>query len=240
MKIPSTLTYIGGIKAALVNNHNEAFYWWWKSKLEKATLFHVDGHDDMDEANVNDKILSENDYRQLTIANFICPAVYHGVVSWVYWLNPHSEERPLNNYGRLRTFFSERKVVDYDLFKLYKYGWGSRDRSKIDAGGKILPPDKVSIPKKNPLILDIDLDAFCCHRKDTLSYLPDNLDKYDSTLGFKGRIDKTMGALAQLPKPDLITIASSLGDGREECFVPPFMVDEVGLCLANNLRKIYQ
>lgn len=241
MSAPGTLTFIGGINIALINNHHEAFYWWWKSRLEKATLFHVDGHDDMGEAKVYSKIFSEKDYRQLNIANFICPAVHHGIVSQIYWLNPHSEEKTLIGYGKPKTFFSEQKILESYRGKLCKYEWSSRDRSRIEHGeGGIIPLDKVSIPKKRPLILDLDLDAFCCHRKDTLSFLPVELSEYQGTLKFEERIDKTMDVLAQLPKPGLITIASSQGDGMHECFVPPLMVDDVARYLAINLRKLYQ
>ena len=238
---PGTLTCINGIKTALINDHNEAFYWWCESK--EAILFHVDGHDDMGEANVYYKISQAHHYRQLNIANFICPAVYHRIVSQIYWLNPHSIERTLINLGKPNTYFSERNIVENndDKYKLYKYGWGSLDLSKIEEGeGEILPLDKVSILKERPLILDIDLDAFCCHRKETLSFLPAELGEYQSTLGYEERVDKTMDVLAQLPRPNLITIASSQGDGRNRCYVPPFMVNDVGRYLAHELRKLYE
>lgn len=62
MSAPGTLTFIGGIKTALVDNHNEAFYWWWKFQLQPATLLHVDGHDDLKEAYVKRKLHSAEDY----------------------------------------------------------------------------------------------------------------------------------------------------------------------------------
>ena len=41
---------IGDIPAAIVNNHQEAFYYWEKARIRDATLFHVDAHSDMVDA----------------------------------------------------------------------------------------------------------------------------------------------------------------------------------------------
>ncbi|MEK6809277.1 MAG: hypothetical protein AABY40_01255, partial [Nanoarchaeota archaeon] len=122
-----------------------------------------------------------------------------------------------------------------------KYGWDYCDKLRIDrADGEMIMPSKVSISARRPLILDIDLDAFSCHQKGTLSFLPKYKGDYESVLGFEGRIDSTMKVLAQLPKPNLITIASSQGDKKYDCYVPPEIVDDVGRYLAVNLRKLYQ
>ncbi|MDO8511524.1 MAG: UPF0489 family protein [Nanoarchaeota archaeon] len=236
---PGTLKSIGEIKTALVDDHHEAFYWWWNSELESATLFHVDGHDDMSEAIVDRQIKGAEDYKSLNIANFICPAVHHGIISHIYWLNPHSKERTLLDYGTPKTFFSKRDVILNE--QNYKYGWDYHDGDMIRKGNvKIMPLDgfsiRKSIPKKRPLILDIDLDAFCCHRNSTLGKSKD----YKGALGFEERINQTMNVLAQLPKPDLITIASSQGDGKYRCYVPPFMVGDVSRYLALNLRTLYE
>ncbi len=238
MSAPGTLTFIGGIKTALVDDHHEAFYWWWKSKLRNATLFHVDGHDDLCEAHVDDPLKSARDYNQLNIANFICPAVNHQIVSDIYWLNPHSEEKRLLFYEKPKTFFSKRDVILND--RNYKYGWAYLDNEKIKgtkkAEGKVISLEKIFISPHLPLIVDIDLDAFCCHRNSTLG----KSESYEGALGFEERIDQSVHVLAQLPRPDLITIASSQGDGDYRCYVPPFMVEEVGRRLARCLRKLYQ
>lgn len=232
MSALGTLTFIGGIKTALIDDHHEAFYWWWKSNLESATLFHVDGHDDLGEAYVNRKIEMAEDYELLDIGNFICPAVHRDLISLIYWLNPHArEKRKLHYFNKMKTSFSG----GHELYKdqNFKYAWIERDREKIKT-------KTVEIPSDTQLILDIDLDAFCCHRSDTLSFLPVKRDDYKGALEFEERIDQTMKILSRLPKPDLITIASSQGDGKNRCYVPPFMVDEVSRYLAINLRKLYE
>lgn len=237
MSAPGALTFTEGIKTALVNDHHEAFYWWWKFNLRNATLFHVDAHDDMRSANVDFKLRSAEDYAQLNIANFICPAIYHGIVSSIYWLNPHAEERKLQYFRKPTSNFSEREVILRE--QNYKYGWGSdEDEERIkDSVWEDVPTADVSIPRDLPLILDIDLDAFCCHRNKTFG----KEKEYDGVLSFEKRIDEAVKVLARLSKPDLITIASSQGDGKHfRCYVPPFMVDDVSRYLAYNLRKIYE
>ena len=236
---PGTLTFTGGIKTAIVDDHHEAFYWWWDSKLKDATLFHVDGHTDMWEAHVDRKLASPEDYMQLNIANFICPAVHHGIVSPLYWMNPHSTERRLQYFGKPRTTFSEREVILRE--QNYKYGWDSLDWEKIiKMEGDIIPTDMITVPSNLPLILDIDLDAFCCHRNETIAFLPIKSEYYKGAIGFEDRIDETMETLSRLPRPKLITVASSQGDGKQRCYVPPFMVDDVSRYLANNLRRLYE
>src|SRR3989344_6042265 len=199
MSAPGTLKSIGGIKTALVDDHHEAFYWWWNSKLESATLLHVDGHDDMSEAIVDCQIKGAEDYKLLNIANFICPAVHHDIISHIYWLNPHSKKRKLQYFGKPKAFFYERDTILRE--QNYKYGWDYLDGDMIRKGeGKIMPLDRFSIPKKRQLILDIDLDAFCCHRTESIAFLPINYKEYQGSLGYEGRIDQTIGVLAQLPK----------------------------------------
>lgn len=138
----------------------------------------------------------------------------------------------------MKTSFSE----GHELYKdqNFKYAWGDQDLKKIERGTGKGVADKVKVPSDLPLILDIDLDAFCCHQTDTLSFLPVKREKYQGVFGYEGRIDRTLEVLAQLPRPDLITVASSQGDLQETCYVPSFMVEEVSRYLAFNLRKIYE
>ena len=235
---PGRLISVGGIRTTIINDHHEAFYWWWDSQLKDTTLFHVDGHSDMKKAYVDYEINSAEQYQMLNIANFICPAAYHGIVSDVYWLNPHSEERRLLYYNKPKTFFSESDACSKGN---YKYDWDYLDAQRINTGnGMIVPLDEIYIPEGSSLILDIDLDAFCCHRKETLSFLPLRKEDYEGVLGFEGRIDQTIKALAQLPRPQLITIASSQGDVENNCYVPPLIVDEVERYLTLHLQKLYQ
>ena len=232
---PGVLTFTGEIKTALVDDHHEAFYWWWDSKLKGATLFHVDGHDDMSEAVVDYKIKSAEDYAQLNIANFICPAVNHGIISSIYWFNPHSEKR-LQYLGKPITSFSERDGILEEQDYAH-YGWGFFEEKRIwQRNGELMAADKINVPSDLPLILDIDLDAFCCHRNSSIG----RSEKYEGVFGFENRVDQTIEVLTRLPRPNLITIAHSQGDETNRCYVPPSMVNDVSSYLALNLRKLYE
>lgn len=241
---PGTLKYTAGIPTALVNDHNEVFFYWWKFGMKDAVLFHVDAHPDMDcNVKVEEELSSGYDYSKLSIANFICPAMYHGLISSVYWLNPHSiEKRQLQHIKEARS----QLVLDQESSFIngeerLKYIWKYNDDFKVSNGeGYGLSADNLFIPQHSQLILDIDLDAFCCHRNESLRNLPEDRNKYEGVFGYERRIDETIDALINLPRPDLITIASSEGDGKISCFVPPFMIGEVSRYLAINLRNLYE
>ncbi|MBI3290868.1 hypothetical protein HYZ76_01140 [Candidatus Falkowbacteria bacterium] len=140
-------------------------------------------------------------------------------------------ERRLLNFGKL--------TATYD--KENRYRWPNYEmRECIYKGAApIVPSNQVILPSDSPLILDIDLDAFCCHRTDTLRFLPTNRKEYDGVFGFEKRIDQTIDILTTLPRPNLITIASSEGDRKQLCFVPPFMLKEVSDYLAVSLKNVY-
>ena len=63
----------------LLENHDEAFYVWQNNKVTQRILVHIDAHHDMwwisDQANI-------------TIANFICPALKQDFVKEVIWVVP--------------------------------------------------------------------------------------------------------------------------------------------------------
>lgn len=235
---PGVLTYLGGIPAALVNDHHEVFFYWWKSNLKNAVLFHVDGHPDTDVYGGVTSLKSPHDYAKLNIANFIHAAAYHGMVSSIYWLNPHSLERRLQDLGTTRQDDQQRTKL-----KMYTWAWHSAiykaEHNIVKGQGEIITVDQIFIPKDSPMVLDVDLDAFCCHRNETLRNLPVNARKYDGVFGFEKRIDEAVVTLATLPRPNLITIASSEGDRKQRCFVPPFMLKRVSDYLAVSLRSLY-
>ena len=82
------------------------------------------------------------------------------------------------------------------------------------------------------MILDIDLDAFCCNS--SVYNVPEN---YDGVTNFEQRIGKTINILSYLMKPSLITIARSIGKGGR--YVPSNKVDKVQHLLLQGLKKIY-
>lgn len=244
---PGIFTSIAGIPAGIVNNHNEAFFYWMKSNLLDASLFHVDAHSDMNEAKGVKRIEYADDYEKMNTANFICPAVNLGIISYIYWLNPHSTRRKLQKLEnkdnkKLKADCLESGGLLNNLFsKRCDYVW---PKGLYLGRGTILMEKEILLASGSPLILDIDLDAFCCHRNRTIPNLPlellgHDIDRYDGVSGFKKRIHKTIDTLATLPKPDLITIARSLGDGIDECYVPLSRQKEVSRSLIAGLQELY-
>ncbi len=252
-------TSIQGIPAGIVNNHNEVLYFWVGSGIKNATLFRIDAHHDMVDYCAYGGELTPDSYRNFNNANFNCPAVYHGIVSSIYWLNPHSQERRLQDLGTIRYEENRRKIgvnlenrlSNYDksaplyiwhIPHFLKYdGYDAREEIERDrmmrGKGKIILPQEICLPQESPLLVDIDLDAFCSHFTDVIHYAPRPV--YDGVSNFKRRIEETTKMLRLLRKPDLITIARSLGDGYNECFVPPDLVEEVQICLIKKLGEIY-
>ena len=190
------------------------------------------------------RIKSAYDYDEMSPANFICPAVNLEIISSIYWLNPHSIKRKLQGLCVTETEYG--KPLRSNCFKhkgcffqsRFDYVWSKGFYLEIGKGKNITTKD-IMIPQESPLILDIDIDAFCRHETASISYLSEDKNNYEGVSGFEKRIDETASILATLPKSDLITIATSHGDGTKECYVPPAMVKEVLRYLDFRLNDLF-
>ena len=116
-----------------------------------------------------------------------------------------------------------------------RLGINGTDTFNLSQGkGDVIPPDNMDVT--TPLILDIDLDAFCCYR--SLFNISPN---HDGVANFETRIHETVQVVRDLPRPDLITITRSQGSGEKwKCYVPSDKVFAVHECLTNELSKIYR
>lgn len=228
-KAEKDLIEIRGIPTAVTDEHNEVFPHWWDSGLKDSTLLHVDAHPDMDDGG---KVSVKPKYSLLDIAQFICPAVYHEIVSSIYWLNPHSSDRRLQDMGTARNE-GRRKLAAKTKNYLYLWHGGLNDKiyDAIHGYGKIIKNNQISMPPEYPFILDIDLDAFCCHRGVYFSH-PD-IENYER------KINETMFLLKDLREPDLITITGSQAKTERDTYVPPKIVGTVYRCLTERLEEIY-
>ena len=223
---------IAGIPTAITDEHNESFYHWWNSGIKHATLLHVDAHADtirsimMKDAGLSAEDLPGDYYQRLTNSDFMCAAVYSSIVSSAYWLNPHARRmltdigstKKSKNRKRLQTFAGrDNDVVHYRL------------------GG---PGERIVAYKdfklNSQLILDIDLDAFCCHR--SIERVPDS---YKGVINYTSRIRRTIDFLRKLRRPDLITITRSQSRISWCTFVPEDKVDNVQKHLIKGLKGIY-
>lgn len=215
---------ICGIPTGVTENHNESFYYWHKLGLRNSTLFHIDAHSDMNhQAPYENK--PEDDYcRRLSISNFICAAVHYGIVSRVYWLQPQWEERTLQYMGGIHDSMEplNTRVSNGKIF------WESEEMRDFEK--TIIEPRQVVV--RGPLILDIDLDAFC-----QLIYDDSGLSYSDSLSHDK--INESLDMLRTLKRPDMITITRSQGKDGMECFVPPESVDGIQRLMIDGLSEIY-
>ncbi len=235
---------IAGIPVAIVNNHNEALYPWYEHGIEDAVLLHVDGHSDMaSQADVTEQI--DKKYAEETgIANFICPAFHYGIVSSIYWLNPHSETHRLQDQGT-RDRGNGRVSLETEVFdyKQNKELNGKRIRwvqEYWDSDIRKMQIQKINLEKR-VMILDIDLDAFCCHKHVSNTTTPFDGVEYEGVENYEQRIDETMDFLRQLKAPVLITIARSQGTRSSalQKYVPMEKVDAVQEKTLAGLAAIY-
>lgn len=230
---------VGGIQSAVVEMHNEVFYFLMKWRVRDAILFHVDGHPDMTEGAPHHEELHGSYYAALDHASFLCPAVHHGMVSSIYWLNPHSRVRSLQDLGNTQGE-GGRSVLRTRIDRMKgKIMWALSDRTQhflLQAGtGKVVREDVVASELQNhdekPLIADFDLDAFCCNY---FVYWKEPND--DSIRDYRRRIDETISVLKNLGrKPNHIFIARTQGDKK---WVPEIMVDDVQSYLLEGLRLL--
>ena len=219
----SDIIKIGNIPTAITDNHNEVLPYW---NIKDAPLFHIDAHHDLWANLILDRGDSIEDYiSHVTISNFICPAAHCGIISDMYWLNPHQRGRKKLQHFSLDVIYIAG-CLDWKTYNMGEYGL------------------KVKISKVNldrPYILDIDLDAFSC-KKDYL-VAP---SRYDPEYGYTKRIGQTVNLLSSLPTPKIITITRSNGKniklepGRKSEFVPTHLQDEVERLTINGLRALYE
>ncbi|VVB83388.1 Uncharacterised protein [uncultured archaeon] len=257
---PGIKSSLGNIPFAVTENHNEVYYYWNESGLKNSTLFHIDGHSDMDGGNRayyegmpkdldvygGEKICCKEDYyKSLSIGGFIVPGFFYGIIGSIYWLNPHSEKRKLQYMG---SAFSREEGNNIEkgrwLFAYEHWGFGNYPELRFQARAKY--PDyfkkgfyqgrkknikQVVIKKEAPLILDLDLDAFCCHK--FVHYTPKD---YDGVNGWRDRLDETIETISYLQKkPNLITLTLS----SSPAFVPKNLSTEVLESTLDGLQLIY-
>ena len=222
-EVPGRVLEIAGIPTAVTEDHSQVFYFWQSSGLKGADLFHIDAHADM---NSGVDVMLED----LDNINFICTAVHFGIVSGVYWLNPHSEKRKLQDLGS-RLGGQRRKLAPYVVGERI---WWEEEKCEISGGcGRVIMPWEIII--SGNLILDIDLDAFCCPN-------PDNAVRSQyNTRNWRQKIAETAGLLSGLKKPSIITITRSQGLEGDimDSYVPAGLVDYVEEETLKRLRAVY-
>lgn len=231
---------MSGIPVSVVQNHNEILHYWVSSGIKNAVLLHVDARPSMGDAAKFEKSLSESSYEKFKASNFICPAVYHGIVDSIYWLNPHSQSKKLQDLGAANSVNGRSRlevILKKQFFGLKKrYVWKADSASSLnllrEGEGKVIAPTEMEI--QTPFILDIGLDAFCCNGD--ICNVP---KEYDGLSDFEKRVDETAELLSSFQQPNLITISRSQGGSFVAPFAPPDKVNDVHLYLIGQLREVY-
>ncbi len=256
-RIFSDYTEIAGIPVVITDNHNEVFYYW--QLFGHATLLHIDAHPDMAGFPHSATCLDSSYYQQLSIGNFICAAVHYGIVDQVYWLNPHSAERRLQDLGyasrhknvfmRLKAikFFEEilsiegiiteplaTRVTADDKYIRWDDLLTGHYYKTVKGEGCVLSGNSI-LELGDCFILDIDLDAFCCDKH--IHYVT---ERYDGVSGYQDRINETMKLLKMQKMPSIITITRSYGQSDGLRYMPEDKVSEVEAAVLDGLRNIFE
>jgi hypothetical protein len=157
--------------------HHEAFFVWnyaAKNKLIQRfgnTLLHVDEHSDMavPHFNYSIKLIKDNlqkiydfTYNELTIANFIVPAIYQGMYSQLYWLyQSNNEGRGTQKQILVCSHNGEGKTLSIKL----NCNVGTLAFFNPDVKNVLFNSIKThdEFPESKSVVLDIDLDYFSCN-----------------------------------------------------------------------------
>ena len=174
---------IGGIPLYVFDEHNEAYYFWYRAKNEGAfegppDLVHIDAHEDMGAVETLEKSLypppsneDEDAYvedlarKHLDISNFIRPAVLAGLIRNIYlvfpkWRNPRSRKMTRTSVA---SAFGEGKVLKHGLIPDAMTAKAFPDLVRYFYK-RARPED---LPLKRRVILDLDLDYFACRDSNT-------------------------------------------------------------------------
>jgi tetratricopeptide (TPR) repeat protein len=150
----------------LMENHDEAYQIWRKAGVRDRILVHLDAHDD---------VWWLKDQGQITIANFICPALKEGLVREVYWVVPDKTwENPQSLKPVLRHL---KKIIKKYSGKPRPIQIGPEEISVrvLDKPLRVCPLG--ALPHfPEAVLLDIDVDYLviprACHSSDQHRALP--------------------------------------------------------------------
>lgn len=175
-------TVLKRVPVYIVDEHNEAFYCWYRAKsegyvTELLDLFHIDAHADMGGPQSfrtslyhqgdlsNDPLTYYRDFaaKELGNGSFIIPAVLVGLVRNVYFVYPKWRHyKPRRRKCNVASVFGEGKRLKYNV-KAAEKMQATLDKALPDTKNfNFSTGDIDRIPKKRNIILDIDLDYFAC------------------------------------------------------------------------------
>ncbi len=232
---------IDGVPVVVTDNHQQVLPYW--DALRGATLLHVDAHPDTGSSEpLPAGGLTPEFLRGLGVGNLIAPAFALDIVTSMYWLNPHSRSARFQYLGSSSRRLLRRWLSVGIIDGMLKFVTG-RTRQMLLEGADLtflpyqgvhLEQPPASLRQARPLILDIDLDAFCCNKH--IFYVP---RQYDGVNGFERRVEETMRTLHRCARPTLVTVTESNGRGNCGAYVPETMIAPVEKALVAELQKLY-
>ncbi len=163
------------IPLVVVEEHHEAFYVWHYSvrngwlAAEGNTLLHFDAHPDMALPRLRRPLSSIGDladladftYRELSIGDFIWPAVYQGVFNRVLWIRYRQK---LSEGGWRTLLIGAKNPGGTEFFTAASLASTPYAASKDVRSVDYAPMTTQECVKTDqPSVLDIDLDYFCCN-----------------------------------------------------------------------------
>jgi len=160
-----------GIPLFVFEEHHEAFFVWHYAAKNQIinrynnTLLHVDEHSDMKIACLTKSLNCLGDslpeiyrftYEQLSIADFMIPAIYQGFFQNIYWLYQSNHE----GKAKARELFVFSHEGEGKIFQI-----APKVDSHLDGHKTIFQALKTreNLPECKEVILDIDLDYFSCN-----------------------------------------------------------------------------
>lgn len=165
------------------DEHSEAFYYWQKARHEAVLsfpidLFHVDAHADMDMPSefrtplhpAKGAAVDPVDYfrafarDELTITNYIFPAVLSGLVRNVYFFYPDWRKyKPRRSTAQIASVFGEGKIIKYPSYLAEDTHPQLVDKTFPDLKRFCCFSRPLGrMPRRRKILLDIDLDFFAC------------------------------------------------------------------------------
>ncbi|WP_442591400.1 UPF0489 family protein [Pedobacter sp. AW31-3R] len=185
------------IKTFILEEHNEAYMVWQyalKSDLIKKknnTLIHIDEHSDMGvsqyktsiyDSSLSFKAIRDFTYNEVSIGGFIVPAVLLGLFDKVFWIKQHHHKKRYGHFSMLaRSYNAAGKKIKCSKTDAEAAAENIAEGSDLKRFDYYLHHAEDMIPAHD-LLLDIDLDYFCCTgdpQKMKETYIEITKDEFD-------------------------------------------------------------
>ena len=161
----------------IFEEHNEAFFVWHYAiaknliSAKNNILLHVDEHSDMGIPRFNRSIKTLNGdlqdiyqftYNELTIENFIIPAIYQSIFDQIYWVyqnrqNPCPPSMCVYSHDKQGKSLAAKSTKELNTAFLFNPDYHRAKFQSLKVDNKF--------PESQTVVLDIDLDYFSCNHK---------------------------------------------------------------------------